>query len=370
MTNEEIAARLLAIQESCQLIIDNLFPEPDVEPEPEPQPEPEPTPEPDPEPLPEPQPEPAPEPTPDPEPEPDPAPVPDPAPGEDTQSGGGTVPAPIPSGGPRGSRTLGRDIATCTEPGVIVTASDVTITQALTDFSDWDIGTRRLSLKARVGHIADLRSINGVGGTLPLMWIMPGGGFDVAEYVSALGSAASMVFKQESGAVASLITGWDMRGMSQDALKVTGGNIIDSNTIGDATFRGGAPHADVLTCMSADGGVIFRNNDVDWNYAGQTDQSGINNWFRIETYAAASNTWDDIIIEGNRLRHAHPISFAMQVAMKNSPTWRGSIKVRNNVMDKAGGTRKIYYGNGVSPHITEWTGNVDASGNPIPLSAI
>ena len=182
-----------------------------------------------------------------------------------------------------------------------------------------------------------------------------------------LGTAAAMVLKQEMGGFAGIIRKWDMRGMSQDGLKVCGGNLIEGNRIADAIYRGGAPHADAITVMAADGGVTIRGNDIDWNYAGQTDQSGINNWFRIETYPAASNVWDDIVIEGNILRHANDRSFAMQVATKNSPVWRGSIKVRNNVMDKAGGVRKILYA--ASSQISEWSGNVDASGADIPLSA-
>ena len=360
MTPTEAAARLRAIQETCQIIIDNFFPDEQPEPEPEPAPEPEPLPEPAPEPTPEPEPQPEPAPEPVPDPQPQPTPTPDPAPVPPT------VPAPVPSGGPRGSRTLGRDITTCREPGVVVTASDVTITQALPDFSDWDIGTRRMTFNARVAHMADIRSINGVGGNLPLIRIMPGGGFDMLEYASLLGSAASMVLKQEGGSFAGIVRLSDVRGMSQDGFKVTGGNIIEDNFFGDATFRGGAPHADALTCMAANGGVIFRNNDVDWNYAGQTDQAGINNWFRIESYQVG-NIFDDIIIEDNRLRHANDRSFAMAVDGKNSPVWRGSVKVRNNVMDKVGGVRKILYA--LNPNISEWIGNVDANGNDIPLGA-
>src|SRR5690606_11913328 len=115
--------------------------------QPAPEPDPEPTPEPEPVPEPEPTPEPIPEPEPVPEPEPTPDPVPTPAP----------VPAPVPGGAVYGSRTLGVDISTCAEPGVVVTASDVTINQALPDFSDWDIGARRLILRAHVDHIADVR---------------------------------------------------------------------------------------------------------------------------------------------------------------------------------------------------------------------
>lgn len=299
-----------------------------------------------------PEPEPAPEPAPTPDPAPNPAPVP---------------PTPIPPSGTFGSRTLGRDITTCREPGVIVTAADVTITQALADFSDWDIGTRRLIFRARVGHCADIRSVGGVSGSLPLIQCLGGGGFDVAENNTVLDTAGSMILKQENGGIAGVIRNWDMRGMSQDALKVHGGNLIEGNRISDATYRGGAPHSDAITCMSADGGITIRGNDIDWNYAGQADQAGINNWFRIESYAAASNIWDDILIEGNRLRHANDRSFAMQVAMKDSPVWRGSIKVRGNVMDKAGGARKILYA--PSSHISEWSGNTDASGADIPLSA-
>lgn len=303
-----------------------------------------------------PEPEPAPEPAPTPEPEPEPAPDPAPVP-----------PTPIPPSGAFGSRTLGRDIASCSDPGVIVTASDVTITQALADFSDWDIGARRLILRAHVDHIADIRSIDGVSASLPLIQCIGAGGFGVAEYVSVLGCQGSMIFKQENMSRADIIRAWDMRGMSQDGLKVCGGNLIEGNRIADAIYRGGAPHADAITVMAADGGVTIRGNDIDWNYAGQTDQSGINNWFRIETYLAASNIWDDIVIEGNILRHANDRSFAMQVVERDAPVWRGSIKVRNNVMEKAGGARKILYA--PSARISEWSGNVDASGADIPLSA-
>lgn len=328
-----------------------------TETQPAPEPDPEPTPEPEPVPEPEPTPEPIPEPEPVPEPEPTPDPVPTPAP----------VPAPVPGGAVYGSRTLGVDISTCAEPGVVVTASDVTINQALPDFSDWDIGARRLILRAHVDHIADVRSINGVSGSLPLIQCLGNGGFGTAEYISVLGCAGSMVFKQENLSRAGIFHAWDMRGMSQDGIKLCGGNVVDSCRISDATFRGGTPHSDAITLMAAKGGVTIIGNEIDWKYAGQPDQSGINNWFRIETYPAASNEWDDIVIEGNRLTHANDRSFAMQVDEKNSPIWRGSIKVRNNVMDKAGGVRKILYA--PSARISEWIGNKDASGADIPLSA-
>lgn len=262
---------------------------------------------------------------------------------------------------------MGRDITTCRDPGVSVTASAVTISAALPDFSDWHIGSRRLIFAAYVDHWSDITSIDGVSGSLPLVQCVGGGGFGVAEYNTFLGSASSMVLKQERGGIAKVIRKWDMRGMSQDGIKVGGGNLIEGCRIGDAIHRGGAPHADALTAMAADGGIIFRDNDVDWRYVNKTDQAGINNWFRIETYPAAGNEWDDIIIEDNRLRHANDRSFAMQVAMKNSPVWRGSIKVRRNVMVKAGGNKKILYA--PSSHISEWSGNTDASGADIPLSA-
>lgn len=311
----------------------------------------------DPTPVPQPEPTPEPEPTPDPVPDPTPDPAPNPAP---------VPPTPIPPSGAVGSRTLGRDITTCREPGVIVTAADVTITQALADFSDWDLGARRLIFRAHVVHLADLRSIDGVSASLPLIQCLGAGGFGLAEHVSALGCRGSMIFKQENMSKADAIRAWDMRGMSQDGLKVCGGNVIEGNRISDATFRGGAPHSDAITVMAADGGVTIRGNEIDWRYAGQSDQSGINNWFRIETYQAASNIWDDIVIEGNSLRHANDRSFAMQVVERDAPVWRGSIKVRNNVMDKAGGARKILYA--PSARISEWSGNTDSAGNPIALS--
>ena len=335
-------------------------PEPVPEPTPEPAPEPEPVPEPAPEPAPEPEPEPTPvpEPTPDPAPAPTPDPVPTPVP---------PTPIPPPSSAPVGARTRGPDVSGCTLPGVTVTASEVIISSPLPFFAGWDIGSRRITLKARVAKSFDIWSQDGVSSNLPLIYCLPGGGFDEAEHWTVLGTAAAMVLKQEMGGFAGLIRKWDMRGMSQDGIKVCGGNLIEGNRIADAIYRGGAPHADAITIMSADGGVTIRDNDIDWNYAGRTDQSGINNWFRIETYPAASNIWDYIVIEGNNLRHANDRSFAMQVVERNSPVWRGSIKVRNNRMDKAGGARKILYA--ASSKISEWSGNVDASGADIPLSA-
>lgn len=297
---------------------------------------------------------PAPEPIPAPEPAPDPAPVP-------------PTPIPPPSSAPVGARTRGPDVSGCTLPGVTVTASEVIISSPLPFFAGWDIGSRRITLKARVAKSFDIWSQDGVSSNLPLIYCLPGGGFDEAEHWTVLGTAAAMVLKQEMGAFAGVIRKWDMRGMSQDGLKVCGGNLIESNRIADAIYRGGAPHADAITIMSADGGVTIRDNDIDWNYAGRIDQSGINNWFQFASYPAMSNIWDDILIEGNRLRHANTNSFAMQVATKNSPTWRGSIKVRGNLMDKAGGVRKILYA--ASSKISEWSGNVDAAGADIPLSA-
>lgn len=302
----------------------------------------------------------------------DPAPT-DPAPTDPVPTDPPPDPAPVPptpippSTAPAGARTRGPDVSGCTLPGVTVTASEVIISSPLPFFAGWDIGSRRITLKARVAKSFDIWSQDGVSSNLPLIYCLPGGGFDEAEHWTVLGTAAAMVLKQEMGAFAGVIRKWDMRGMSQDGLKVCGGNLIESNRIADAIYRGGAPHADAITIMSADGGVTIRDNDIDWNYAGRIDQSGINNWFQFASYPAMSNIWDDILIEGNRLRHANTNSFAMQVATKNSPTWRGSIKVRNNVMDKAGGVRKILYA--ASSTISEWSGNVDAAGADIPLSA-
>lgn len=327
-----------------------------------PAPEPHPAPpvgEPHPEPHPT-HPAPEPHPVPIPTPEPTPTPTPTPAP----------VPAPVPTpGGARGSRTLGRDITKCTEPGVIVAADTVTITQALPQFVDWDMGGRRLICDAHVGYYADIRLADTGASDMPAFHCRKGG-FDRAEFISALGCKTNMILKQERGTQASVIARWDMRGMRMDALKLHGGNLIEDNTISDALYLDGAPHADALTAMAAEGGIVFRNNDVDWNYANKTDQAGINNIFRIETYPAGSNIWDDIIIEGNRLRHANGRSFAMQVVERNSPVWRGSIAIRNNVWSKVGGNAKIYYGSSVSARITEWSGNVDETGAPIPISAI
>ena len=106
---------------------------------------------------------------------------------------------------------------------------------------------------------------------------------------------------------------------------------------------------------------------LDQNGAVMADQSGINNWFRIEAYPAYSGRYDDVVIEGNKLRHANGTSFAMQVTSKNNPVWDGSIKIRSNRMEKAGGNRKILYA--ASSRISEWTGNTDFAGNDIPYSA-
>jgi hypothetical protein len=301
---------------------------------------------------------------------PPPAPVPDPVPVPPAPP---TVPATPSTGGPRGSRTLGRDITLCRDSGVVVTSSDVTFNQALPTFDDWDIGTRRLVFRARVGRVADIRSIDGNAGANPQIHIMPGGGFDVMEYISALDCRASMVLKQERGGVASIIRLCDMRGMSQDALKVSGGNLIEDNLVGSPVKRNfdpkNKPHADGLTAMDGNGGITFQNNDVNWDYVNTAIDDGINGWFRIEPYQVGA-VYDDIIIQFNTLFHSHPNSFAMQVVEKNNPTWRGSVKVRDNKMQKAGSNAKIYYGATVSQRITEWSGNTDFAGNPIPISAI
>lgn len=313
-----------------------------------------------------------PDPTPDPDPAPPPATPNPPATNDDLVDGLRTGATPCGSQG-------APDVAQCTDPGVIVSDDIVRITQTLPVF-EWDIGSRRMEMTARVGRLS-INSINGraivvnsKGKTvkLPLIWLQPGGGFDRLEWSTFHGMRGAMVLKQEPGAFAGEITRCDLRGMEQDAFKVGGSCVIHENLIADAVYRGGSPHSDVLTVMSAEGDVVFRNNYVDWVYLDQNgavmpDQSGINNWFRIEAYPAYSGRYDDVIIEGNALRHANGTSFAMQVTGKNNPVWDGSIKVRDNRMEKAGGNRKILYA--ASARISEWTGNTDFAGNDIPYSA-
>lgn len=281
-----------------------------------------------------------------------------PATNDDLVDGLGTGATPCGSSG-------APDVAQCRDPGVIVTADTVQITQNMPKFN-WDIGTRKMVLSGIV-DVMSVMSVGGLSGQLPLIWCKPGGGFGIMEYSSIIGLNGSMVLKQEQGGLAGEITRCDIRGMSQDALKVCGGNLIHENAIADAEYKSGVPHSDVLTAMSADGGISFLLNYVNWNYANRSDQSGINNWARIEAYGAYSGIYDDILIEGNALRHANARSMAIQFAGSRPKTWRGSVMVRNNRMQKAGGLHKILYA--PSSHITDWSGNTDFAGNPIDYSA-
>lgn len=282
-----------------------------------------------------------------------------PATNDDLVDGLGTGATPCGASG-------GNDVAQCTDPGVIVSATEVRITQPLPAFGDWDIGTRRLVFAARVGRVHGIYSLGGISGSMPLIQCRPGCGFDLMEYCSFLDTGGSMVLRQDPTGIAGEITRCDFRGMNQDALKVGGSNLIHENRIADAVYRGGAPHSDALTVMSAEGDVIFGNNYVDWNYANRADQSGINNWFRIEGYPAYSMRFGNVILEGNALRHANSRSMGMQVVNRTGTVWTGSIAVRNNRMQKAGGLHKILYG--PSSHITDWSGNTGFDGSVIDYS--
>ena len=112
--------------------------------------------------------------------------------------------------------------------------------------------------------VVSLYSKGGQSGSGPLIHCQNGGGFDLMEYSSILDQSGSMVLKQEPGGIAGEITRSVLSGMSQDAIKVGGSCLIHENLIADAKFRGGSPHADVLTVMSAEGDVVFRSNFVDW----------------------------------------------------------------------------------------------------------
>lgn len=310
---------------------------------------------------------------------PDPIPVPDPVP----------VPTPTPETPPMTTDELVDGLETGATPcGVQVPVSDMkkvgvdTLPAGITatatslifngfsgDWDDprgWDIGNRRMIFQTQCGYLRNIRSFGGVSGSLPLIQTQPGGGFEALEFSDINNASASMLLKQESGSVAGIIRRNKMFGMSQDAIKVSGGNIIEENLIGPATFRGGAPHADTFTAMAANGGIIVRYNNVNWSYA-QIDESGINNWLRVEAYKVGA-IFDDIEVYGNKLVHANPVSFAIQFTTKNSPVWNGSAKFNSNRMNKAGGNKKILYD--LSPRISEWENNIDLNtGLVIPLSA-
>jgi len=310
---------------------------------------------------------------------PDPTPVPDPVP----------VPTPIPETPPMTTDALVDGLATGATPcgiqvpvagmkkvgvhtlpaGISATSTELIFNGFSGDWDDpegWDIGSRRMVFKTQCGYLRNLRSSGGIAGSLPLIHTQPGGGFEALEFSDIINASASMLLKQESGSVAGIIRRNKMLGMSQDATKISGGNIIEENLIGPATFRGGAPHADAFTAMAAVGGIIIRYNNVNWSYA-QTDESGINNWLRVEAYKVGA-VFDDIEVYGNKLVHTNPGSFAIHFTTKNSPVWNGSAKFNTNRMKKAGGNQKILYAS--SPRISEWGNNIDLNtGLVIPLSA-
>lgn len=317
--------------------------------------------------------EPDPEPTPDPTPPPPATPNP-PATNDDLVDGLRDGRTPCGARTPAaGMKVAGRDAMPA---GIIVTQDRIIFDSFKGDFDDpdgWDFGDRQVLINSRFGAFNNWRSTNqikrliGKNGTLPGIWIKNGGGFDQMANVTSLDSNAVMVLKQEQRGFVGEITRCDFRGMQQDALKVCGANLIHENLFADARYIGGKPHTDVLTVMSAEGDVVFRNNNVDWNYANVTDQTGINNWFRIEVYDAYTGRYDDVIIEGNKLRQANGNSSAIQITEGDNPVWDGSVKIRNNRMEKIGGVHKIMHK--PSSRISEWIGNTDFAGNDIPYSA-
>lgn len=307
--------------------------------------------------------EPVPAPTPVPQPPATPLPPEPPMTTEDLVDGLATGATPCGAPDPSTLKVVGRDPL---PSGVTLTATDVVFDGFSGDFTGWDVGARGLMFLSRVGRVADIYMSGGSGST-PHIHCQPGGGFDLMEFVTSVGCAASMILKQENGGFAGVIRRCRMIGMSQDALKLSGGNLVEENLFGPATYRGGAPHTDTFTTMAAKGSIVIRNNYVDWTYAGQTDQAGINNWLRVESYKTG-NVFDDIEVYGNRLHHANPTSFAIQITEKNAPVWNGTVKIRDNRMQKAGGNNKILYA--PSARISEWARNVDmATGLEIPIGA-
>jgi len=309
---------------------------------------------------------------------PDPTPVPDPVP----------VPTPIPET-PMTTEELVDGLGTGATPcgivsevggmkvagvdqlpaGISVTATTITFnsfTGDLYDDAGWDFGNRRLVFNSHCGYLGNIRFAGGVG-SMPLIHCQPGGGFEGMEHIDVLDCAASMVFKQENAGIAGLIRRWKIEGLSQDAFKTSGLCVVEENKIGFATYRGGAPHSDAHTAMASFGDTHFRKNFVDWQYANVSDQSGINNLNRIESYKVG-NRFDNIFYEDNKFLHANPVSFGIQVATKNSPLWIGSIQYRRNRFQKAGGNPKILYA--PSSRISVWEENIDLNtGLVIPLSA-
>lgn len=255
-------------------------------------------------------------------------------------------------------------------PGIVATATNLVFSGFSGDWDDpqgWDLGGRGLIFNSRCGYVRNLYSSGAANNNLPLIHVKAGGGFDGMEFCDFLNAARAMVFKQEGNGTASLLRRCKVQGMSQDAIKFSGGITIEENLIGPCKFRGGAPHADTFTAMAAKGGAVIRYNNVDWVYAGQTDQTGINNWLRVEAYTVGA-IFDDIEVYGNKLVHQSAGSFAIHVTTKNSPVWNGSIKVNDNRLKKAGGNQKILYA--PSSRISQWATNIDMNtGLEIPLSA-
>lgn len=376
---------MVKVKIGVRALVDALPEEPPVDPVPEvptdPEPE-DPTPEQPEDPAPvDPDPEvpsdPEPEPTPDPDPGPTPPPPANPKPpatNDDLVDGLRDGRTPCGARTPAaGMKVAGRDQMPA---GIIVTQDRIIFDSFTGDFDDpdgWDFGDRQVLINCRFGAFNNWRSTNqikrliGKKGTTPGIWVKSGAGFDQMAYATASGSNAVMLLKQEQGAVVGEVTRCDCRGGVQDILKVCGSNLIHENLLGDGFYPGGTPHPDVVTVNSAEGDVVIRNNNIDWNWVNKPDQKYINNWFRIEVYPAYSGHYDDVIIEGNRLRHANPNSFGIQVTSKNNPVWVGSVKVRNNRMEKAGGLHKICYAD--HAQISEWTDNTDFAGNDIPYSA-
>lgn len=286
----------------------------------------------------------------------------------------GLLTGATPCGAPplAGMKVAGRDPM---PQGIIVTPDRVIFDTFRGDFADaegWDFGDRQILIRSRFGAFNNWRSRNqrakliGKSGSNPGVWIQHGAGFDISEFVTVENSRASMILKEEKGGFATVIRRWHTFGQSQDVFKVSGGNRITENRIGKGVKRTTGPHSDVGTVIDGNGGVVFDNNHVEHGYEG-ADQSGTNDLFRFEAYWTGA-IYDDIDIHDNFLRHMNARSFAIHVTSKNSPVWRGSIKISNNRIDKAGGWGKILYA--PSSRISLWQNNVDAkTGQVIPLSA-
>lgn len=258
--------------------------------------------------------------------------------------------------------------------GVTASGSTITFNSFIGDFDGWNLGARTIVFNSRVNRFSNCIS-SGASSGVALIQVNVGGGVTTMEFNEFRGGFgtgdAPMVLKQNStGTGAAMNSGFigtirrnRFEGWSQDHLKVTGNPgqtiLIEENYYGPQhAIPGTLPHTDANTVMAALGLVHIRRNFIDWVPPPAPYVAiGINNWLRIEPYRVG-NLFNEVRFEENICRHDGTQSYAMQVAMKNSPIWNGPIRIQNNLMELFDGYSTAFHPTG-SSFFDYWINNRD-----------